>query len=160
MWIVHMALAGSLALLAGVAGSAATLSSEEGSAGTLAAAQRRGVSTAPFLPLSERDLSSTRQMGCTCTFNSRNRTLVQAIGNELMVRTAAGRQVCRITDAQFQTLSGGSGSAACGGVRMSFRRTGRATSSPETDSSSAPTALTTGQGRTSRTLNGTWGCAC
>ena len=156
MRIVHGALVMSLSLLVGAAGSAATILNE----GEASAAQRRGASTVPFRALDEGDLTSSRETGCTCTFDSGNSTLVQAIGNELMVRTAAGRQVCRITDAQFQTLSGGRGTAACGGVQMSFRRTGPSTSSPETDSFSAPTALTARHGRSRRTLNGTWGCAC
>jgi hypothetical protein len=148
----------SLALVAGIAGGAAILS-PIASSGAALAAPPRSASTA-LRPLSERDLTSSRQTGCTCSFDSRNSTFVQAIGNELMVRTAAGRQVCRITDAQFEKLSGGTGTTACGGVKLSLHRTGRSTSSPETDSSSAPTALTVVQGRTQGVLNGTFGCAC
>ena len=154
--MVYRELAGSLALLAGVT----ALLPFGSPSGAASAVQARGPSSEPLRPLSERDLTSTRQMGCTCTFASRDRTFMQMIGNELMVRNRAGRQVCRITDRQFQRLSGGNGSAACGGVRMSFRRTGRSTLSPESDSSSAPAAMTVSQGRTQRRLAGTWGCAC
>jgi hypothetical protein len=157
MRIVHGIVTASLALLMGVSGTAATLSFEAENA---AALQRRAAPTAPLVTLSERDLTSTRQMGCTCTFANAGRELVQAIGNELMVRTAAGRQVCRLTDARFQQISGATGSYVCGGVRMTLRKTGRSQSHPESDSYTTPATLTMAKGRTSRTLNGTWGCAC
>jgi hypothetical protein len=154
MRIVHLAIAATAALGVGIAGaSAMTDAQPRGS-------QARTAATAPLLPLSERDLTSTRQMGCTCTFDLRNHTLAQLVGNELMVRTRAGRQVCRVTEGQFQALSSASGSASCGGLRMSLRRTGRVTSYPASDSASGRAALTIRHGRTARTLNGTWGCAC
>jgi hypothetical protein len=157
MRIVHGMLTASLALLVGGGGTAAALSLE---AESMAAEQRRAAPTAPLVTLSERDLTSTRQMGCTCTFQSANRELIQAIGNELMVRTAAGRQVCRLTDARFSQISGATGTYVCGGVRMTLRKTGRSESHPESDSFTTPAALTMAKGRTSRTLNGIWGCAC
>jgi hypothetical protein len=159
MRIVQAMLTASLALLVGVSGTAATLSPEAENMGS-AAAQRRMQPTAPLVTLSERDLTSTSQTGCTCTFDSGNRTLVQAIGNELMVRTRAGRQVCRLTDARFQQISGATGTYRCGGMAMTLRRTGRSESHQESDSYTVPAALTVSQGRTSRTLNGIWGCAC
>src|SRR4051812_11621728 len=106
----------------GAAGAVAVLSPTSAWSGAKPAA--RAVSTAPLRALSEKDLMSTRQMGCTCTFDHGRNTLVQMIGNELMVRTAAGRQVCRISDAQYQKIAGGNSKAACGGVQMSFRDTG------------------------------------
>jgi hypothetical protein len=154
MRIVHLAVAALAMLVAGIAGPSTTISAQSRSG------QSRAAATAPLLPLSERDLTSTRQMGCTCTFDAGNRTLVQVIGNELMLRTRAGQQVCRITEAQFQTLSAARGSASCGGLRVSLRRTGRTTVHPASDSVSGRAALTARQGRTSRTLNGIWGCAC
>jgi hypothetical protein len=120
----------------------------------------RAASTAPFLPLSESDLTSARETGCTCTFEARNRTLVQVIGNELMLRTRPGRRLCRITGAQFQALSSASGSASCAGLRMSLRPAGRTRSYPASDSVSGPAVLTARQGSTRHTLSGTWGCAC
>jgi hypothetical protein len=111
-------------------------------------------------PLSEADLMSTRQMGCSCSFDSNSGTLVNAIGNELMVRTQAGRKVCRISDAQFQRIAGGSGAYSCGGVGMSLRLTGKTSSHMESDSSSTPASLTLGAGATRRSVSGSWGCAC
>jgi hypothetical protein len=114
----------------------------------------------PLLPLSESDQTSTKEMGCTCTMAVGSRTLVQAIGNELMVRTRGGRQVCRLTDARFRQISGATGTYGCGGVRMTLRKTGRSQSHQESDSFTTPAALTMAQGQTRRTVNGIWGCAC
>lgn len=111
-------------------------------------------------PLSEKDLTSTRQMGCTCTFDTKSGTLVQTIGNEFMVRTQAGRKVCPVSDAQFQRIAGGSFTYSCGGVRMSLRQTGKTSTHVESDSSSTPASLTLGAGPTRRTVSGSWGCAC
>jgi hypothetical protein len=122
--------------------------------------QARSAASAPLLPLSESDQTSSKETGCTCSMDVRNRILVQAIGNELMLRTRAGRQVCRLTDARFQQISGATGTYRCGGLAMTLRRTGRPESHRESDSYTVPAALTMVQGRTSRTVNGTWGCAC
>lgn len=111
-------------------------------------------------PLSEADLTSTRQMGCTCSFDTKSGTLVQTIGNEFMVRTQAGRKVCPVSDAQFQRIAGGSFTYSCGGVRMSLRSTGKTSSHVESDSSSTPASLTLGAGATRRSVSGSWGCAC
>ena len=130
-------------------------------AGSAITAQpRRAPSTAPLLPLSDRDLGATRQSGCECTFRIGRRTFVQMIGDELTVRTRAGRQVCRIRDEQFSALSDGRGTAACAGMRMSVRRTGPVRASPESDSADGPASLSLGQGRMRRALAGRWGCAC
>jgi len=150
MRIIYVAAAASLALGLGVAGTAAM------TAPPAPAKQARAL----LLPLSERDLTSTKEMGCTCTMEVANRTLVQAIGNELMLRNRAGRQVCRLTDAPFQQISGAAGTYNCGGMRMTLRKTGRSRPHPESDSVTSPAALTVAQGRASQTLNGTWGCAC
>ena len=111
-------------------------------------------------PLSEKDLMSTTQMGCSCSFDTRSGTLVNTIGKEMMVRTQAGRKVCPISDAQFQRIAGGSGTYSCGGVRMSLRLTGKTESHIESDSSTTPASLTLGAGATRRSVSGTWGCAC
>jgi hypothetical protein len=126
----------------------------------ITAQPRRAPSTAPLYPLSERDLRATREMGCECSFRAGRADLARVIGNELTIRTRAGRQVCRISDDQFSALSNGRGSAACAGLRLSLRPTGRVTTHMESDSASGPAALTVGQGRTRRTLAGVWGCAC
>lgn len=155
MRIIQVGLVVSMALALGVSGSAASAPLKPP-----AVEKQRRAWPGPLLPLSERDLTSTRETGCTCTFEARNRTLAQAIGNELMVRTRAGRQVCRISDAQFQRISSASGTHACGGVRLSLRRTGRSTPHMASDSVTMPATLTARRGRTSRSLAGTWGCAC
>ena len=150
MRIAHLSVMAAAALIAFVAGSSAVTSAQP----------RRAPSTAPLFPLGERDLTSTRESGCTCTFDAGRRTLVQVIGNELMLRTRAGRQVCRISDAQFSALSNGRADTACGGLRMSLRRTGRVSAHPEADSADWPASLAVGRGPTRRTLAGRFGCAC
>ena len=129
-------------------------------ASAITAQPRRAPSTAPLFPLSDRDLGATRQSGCECTFRIGRLTLLQMIGDELTIRTRAGRQVCRTTDEQFSALSNGSGRAACAGIGMSVRSTGPLRVSPESDSADGPASLSLGQGRMRRTLAGRWGCAC
>ena len=154
MRMMKLIVAASVAVGVGYAGAAAV------TAAPAPAEQGRAVSTAPLRALTEADLTSTKETGCTCTMDVGNGTLVQAIGNELMVRTQAGRQVCRMTDARFQQISGGTGTYRCGGVSMTLRKTGRTEPHQESDSSSSPASLTMVQGRTRRTVNGVWGCAC
>lgn len=125
----------------------------------LTAQPRRAPSTAPLYTLSDRDVQ-TGESGCECSFRIGRRALVLAIGDELIIRTRAGRQVCRTTDGEFQAISDGSGAASCGGVRMSIRRTGRLIVDGPSDSADGPAALTIIQGRMRRTLRGRWGCAC
>ena len=145
---IHLTIMAAAALVTFVAGSAIT------------AQPRRAPSTAPLFPLSDRDLGATRQSGCECTFRVGRLTLFQLIGDELTIRTRAGRQVCRTTDEQFSALSDGSGRAACAGIGMSVRRTGPLRVIPEADSADGPASLTLAQGRMRRTLAGRWGCAC
>lgn len=114
----------------------------------------------PLKPLSERDMASTREMGCTCAFSTRRATFIQVIGNEFMLRTASGRAVCRITDRQFSALSGGRGTIACGGKQLTLRPTGGVVSHEESDSASGPAALTVSQRGRSQVMRGDWGCAC
>lgn len=153
MRMIQIVLPASLALIVGAAAAAAALAPQPAKPAAAPAIVR-------LQPLSENDLTSTRQMGCSCSFDTKSGTLVMAIGNELMVRTQAGRQVCRISDAQFQRIAGGSGAYSCGGVGMSLRRTGKTTSHVESDSSSTPASLTLGAGRARRSVSGSWGCAC
>ena len=130
-------------------------------ASAITAQPGRAPATAPLFALSERDLNATSESGCECTFRAgRRNDLLRIIGDELTIRTRAGRQVCRISGEQFSALSNGSGTAACGGLRMSLRRTGRVSSYPESDSADWPASLTVGQGRMRRTLAGRYGCAC
>lgn len=113
----------------------------------------------PLLRLSESQMSDTREMGCTCTFNRGRAAYVQMIGNEFMIRTRAGRQVCRITDRQFSNFSERT-PVTCAGMSFRLRHTGRTVSHMESDSAETPSALTVTQGRTRTVLSGTWGCAC
>ena len=130
-----------------------------GSSG-ITAQPRRAAATAPLFPLSERDLSATRESGCECTFRVGRNNLFRIIGDELTIRTRAGRQVCRISDETFSAISDGHGSGLCAGLRLSVRRTGRLRVSPETDSADGAATLILSQGRTRRVLAGRWGCAC
>lgn len=152
MRMIQIVVPASLAVMVGAAAAAAALAP--------APAKPAAPAVVRLQPLSEADLMSTRQMGCSCSFDAKQGTLVNVIGNEMMVRTQAGRKVCRISDAQFQRISGGSGSYSCGGVGMSLRLTGKTDSSIESDSSSTPASLTLGAGATRRSVGGSWGCAC
>jgi hypothetical protein len=154
----HLGICGSAGLVVALAGAAAILS--PASAWSEAKPAARGPSSAPLRALSDADLTSSRQTGCTCSFDQNGRILMQAIGSELMLRTGVGRQVCRISEAQVDRFDGGKGQLACGGVRMSLRRTGKRTLSVESDSSSAPAVLTISQGARQTRLSGSWGCAC
>ena len=114
---------------------------------------------APLRALSERDQNSAHGSGCQLTFDAGRSTLVYVIGNEFMIRTRAGRSVCRISDRQFSALADG-GSMSCGGYRLTIRQTGRSVGHQESDSASAPATLTvSGRGRP-WTVRGHWGTAC
>ena len=89
-------------------------------AGTSAiTAQPGGGRAAPLRPLSERDLRAAHGSGCQLSFDVGRNWLVYVIGNEFMIRTSAGRTVCRITDRQFAALSDG-GTQMCGGYRITI----------------------------------------
>jgi hypothetical protein len=129
-----------------------------GGTSALTAQPGRG-GAAPLRALSERDLRAARGSGCQLSFDAGRSTLVYVLDREFMIRTAAGRTVCRITDAQFARLSGG-GTQVCGGYRITVRETGRAVTHQESDSATTPATLTvTGRGRP-WTARGTWGTAC
>ena len=114
---------------------------------------------APLRALSERDMRAAHGSGCQLTFDSGRSTLVYVIESEFMIRTGAGRTVCRISDRQFSALSDG-GSMSCGGYRITIRQTGPSVGHQESDSASAPARLTvTGRGRP-WTVRGHWGSAC
>lgn len=115
--------------------------------------------SAPLRPLSERDQRAARGSGCELAFDTRRSTLVYVLDHDFMIRTAAGRTVCRISDAQFARLSGG-GTQVCGGYRITIRETGRGTANEASDSASTPATLTvTGRGR-AWTVRGHWQTAC
>jgi hypothetical protein len=152
MRMIEIVLPASLALVAGAAAAAALAPQPPKPASPSAVVRLQ--------PLSDKDMMSTKQMGCTCSFDTKSGTLIQAIGNEMMVRTQAGLKVCRISDAQFARFADASGVHSCGGVRMSLRRTGKVRSDIESDSASSPAALTLGEGATRRSVSGSWGCAC
>lgn len=116
--------------------------------------------TGPLYNLNERDLAASGESGCECSFSAGRSTLMHVIGNSLTVRTRAGRQICRISDDQFSALTNGRAEAACGGVRLSLRRTGRVRTMMESDSADWPASLTVGQGRARRVIAGRYGCAC
>lgn len=154
MRMIQIVLPASLTLILGAAAAAAAAALAPPPAKPAAPAVAR------LQPLTEADMMSTRQMGCACTFDAKQGSLIYAIGTEMMVRTQAGRKVCRISEAQFQRISGGSGTYSCGGVGMSLRLTGKTDSHIESDSSSTPASLTLGAGATRRSVSGSWGCAC
>ncbi|HEX8624586.1 MAG TPA: hypothetical protein VF782_05840 [Allosphingosinicella sp.] len=153
MRMIKIVMPASLALVLGAAAAAAALAPQPPKPAAAAAVVR-------LQPLSDDDQMSSKGMGCSCIFEAKQGSLVHVIGNELMVRTQAGRKVCPISDAQFHRISGASGTYSCGGLRMSLRRTGRVTTEVASDSSSSPASLTLGEGRTLRSVSGEWGCAC
>jgi hypothetical protein len=147
MRIAHLAIVAGAAAAVVIAGTS-TLTAQPG-----------GSSGAPLRALSERDMRAARGSGCQLTFDAGRSTLVYVIEHEFMIRTGAGRTVCRISDAQFSALSDG-GSQVCGGLRLTIRQTGRSVGHMESDSASAPARLTvTGRGRP-WTVRGHWGSAC
>ncbi len=152
MRMIQIVVPASLTLIVGAAAAAAALAPQP--------AKPAAAAIARLQPLSEADLMSTRQMGCACTFDAKQGSLVYVIGNEMMVRTQSGRKVCRISQAQFERISGGTGTYTCGGVGMSLRLTGKTSSHIESDSSSTPASLTLGAGAARRSVGGSWGCAC
>ena len=126
----------------------------------LSAAPGARPAPAPLLrPLSDADQTATHESGCQLSFNTRGGTLVYAIGHDFMLRTRAGRAVCRIRDDEFSALSEG-GSRTCGGVRVTIRRTGRSVGNEASDSSSAPASLTATAGGRTWGVRGYWGTAC
>lgn len=147
MRIAHLSIAAVTALTVFIAGS------------SVIAAQSGGGAAPPLRPLSDSDQQAARGTGCQLSFNTRRSTLVYVIEHEFMIRTRAGRTVCRISDRQFSALSDG-GSQICGGLRLTIRQTGRTVGHPESDSASAPATLTVaGRGRP-WTVRGQWGSAC
>ena len=129
-------------------------------AGTSAIVAQPGGAARPLLfPLSGQDQDAARGSGCQLSFDAGRRTLVYVIDHEFMIRTRAGRTVCRISDRQFARLSNG-GAQVCGGLRLTIRETGRSVGHMESDSASAPATLTVaGRGRP-WTVRGRWGSAC
>jgi hypothetical protein len=160
MRIVHVMIAASAVTVVGGASASAMISPQAGPVGAAPTKQARRAATPLLRPLTERDQTSARGTGCQLSFTTRNNaTLVYAIENELIVRTRAGRSVCRISDNQFGALSSG-GTRSCGGVRINIRRTGRSVGNQASDSSSAPATLTATEGRRTWTTRGYWGSAC
>jgi hypothetical protein len=116
---------------------------------------------APLRPLSAADESRAAD-GCSCTFlvgsGRRSADLLYMSGHLLLSRTRAGLDLCPISEAQFQAISGRGGSADCGGRRIAIRN-GQAAESGE-DSWSADATLAVTQGGRTRLVHGTWACAC
>ena len=157
MPMAHLTVMAGAALLTFVAGSSAILTAQP----------RRAPSTAPLLPLSERDVvaasatpGSANASGCECTFTIGRRTLAYAAGERFMVRTAGGRQICRIQDVQTGMGTNDRATAICAGMGFSFRRTGRVHHYIDADSADWPATLTLTRGRQQRTLVGRLDCGC
>jgi hypothetical protein len=152
MRIAHLSVAAGAALLTFVAGSSAIISAQP----------RRAASTAPLLPISERDIVAmpTQASGCVSSFAIGRRTLAYAIGEQFLVRTATGRHLCRITDVQIGMGTNDRASVTCAGMQISFRRTGRVRSPMGSDSGDWPATMTIRQGRTQRVLAGNMESAC
>jgi hypothetical protein len=125
----------------------------------LTAQPRRAPPTAPLYALSDADLQ-LNEHGCGCSFRVGRRELVSAINDVLVIRTRAGRQICRTANEEFSAISDGNATVRCAGIRMNVRRTGPLVVDGPSDSADGPARLTVTQGRMRRTLVGRWGCAC
>lgn len=149
MRIAHLAIVAGTALTVFVAGTSAIIA-QPGRAGA-----------ALLRPLSESDMRAAQGSGCEQSFDAGRSRLIYVVSNDLVVRTAAGRSICHITEDQFNAMArDGRGRLSCGGVRIAFHSTGRATGHQDSDSASAPAILTaTARGRSS-TARGRWGTAC
>ena len=112
-----------------------------------------------LFPLSGQDQDAAKGTGCQLSFDAGGSTYVYAIGHDFMIKTGAGRTVCRISDRQFAALPNG-GSQSCAGHRLTIRETGRVDIQEASDSSSAPATLTVTNGDRSWTVHGNWGTAC
>ena len=113
-----------------------------------------------LLPLSDADFAKSRETGCQFSFMQGRSTYIFMIGSDFLMRTKAGFALCKITDAQFQSLGNGRGAITCGGRKLAVRRTGKITANPEADSAVGPASLTMTEGGRSRTVRGNWGSAC
>ena len=113
-----------------------------------------------LLPLTDTDETAGTETGCTAAFRAGRSDYVQLIGVELTIRTAAGRQLCRVPEQTAHAVLTGREGASCGGYRVFVRQTGRTKTFPANDSSSTPAVLTVSQGRTISTLRGDWGVPC
>ncbi len=111
-----------------------------------------------FLPLSEEDKARSHQTGCNFVFGGVRTDYLQLIGDELMFRTGSGLHTCSIVNAD--AFLDEKHVAVCDGVSLRYRRTGRTTAYPASDSSTGPARLTIRQGRASRVVRGHWGVAC
>jgi hypothetical protein len=114
----------------------------------------------PFLPLTGDD-QELAQDGCVCAFLVGRRhsfNLMQLSGRILLTRTRAGLNNCPISEAQFQAMTGPSGSADCGGSHIAIR-SGPSRQVGDDEGESASTLTVTRGGRTQR-LHGIWACGC
>lgn len=113
-----------------------------------------------LLPLREAEMFSGPETGCQFAFSQGNDSFIFIIGHRLTIRTDAGVQNCKITDAQFGGLGSDTTTMSCGKRTLSIRPTGPSKSYPEADSTVGPAALTMNEAGRTRTVNGRWSIAC
>jgi len=111
-------------------------------------------------PLTEADLNHTQETGCTFSFGKGNATLLQAIGRDLMIRTAQGFALCRFDQAQLDAFTDSKRALSCGGRTLRLRKTGATQSFLEADSAGWPATLRVTSGKAGATLAGNAGVAC
>ena len=115
-----------------------------------------------LLPVTDKDADAIRD-GCESWFLQGETGFLFQAGTDFMIRTApggAGLKICHMTDAQNEKFGSGPTQVSCGGLKLSITPYGRATGSAEADSTQSPARLTIGDGKTMRTLRGTFGTAC
>jgi hypothetical protein len=113
-----------------------------------------------LLPVSDADAYSTGEMGCESGFRQGDDTFLFMIGHSLILRDAAGRHVCPITDRQFGTFGYGPTAVTCAGRRFTLRQTGPVIGHPEADSAEGPATLAIERAGRTRRVAGRWGTAC
>jgi hypothetical protein len=114
----------------------------------------------PLVPLSDADVQSTQETGCTFTFTGAGRDYLPLVGSELMLRDQQGLRSCRLTEKEGEDLETGQATASCSGYRLRIQATGRSTSNAATDSSSGRAVLTVNHGGVATSMRGMWGVAC
>ncbi|MBS0478503.1 MAG: hypothetical protein JSR79_04300 [Proteobacteria bacterium] len=126
-----------------------------------ATATKRAVLPPPLLPLSEKDMYSTKETGCETSVGQGKDTFIFLIGESMILRTAPGPkglQVCRPPNVYDFDDTGKS--VVCGDRRLSLKHVGKAVSHPEADSSEGSGILTMSDGTNSRQVKVSWGTAC
>ena len=126
--------------------------------------RRPAAQSGPYLPLNEADaLSIGAGVGCSCTLVAGERPpfrdLMLLAGNALTTRTRAGRETCRVSEAQVERINSGRTTVLnCNARRLSIRISN--TTAGGNDDSGSDARVMVSEGRRSTEIRGAWACAC